>query len=334
MYLNLSTDSTRLQPFCATRWSHRVNSLKTFLLRFDQINSTLGELSTDTDNKTSSSSTTFLYSINNFNFVLPLFVAIRIFQYTASLSLYLQNDDCDLVKATEQAINIVEMLKTKRETDIFFDSVYEDAESFATTHEIDVKMPRIAQRQTQRSNVPANTPKEYFRLNVYNPTMDYLITELTDRLCKSLPRLKAQYLVPSLSDRLTPVVWSELKDTFKSLLPDITTADAEYDLWKYSIENKLISGSTLQEAAKQSEQLYPNIHTMIKVLLTMPVSTATVERSFSSLRRLKTYMRSTMTNERLTGLALLHAHKDRKVDIETVIRTFDSTGHRRIATLL
>ena len=55
--------------------------------------------------------------------------------------------------------------------------------------------------------------------------------------------------------------------------------------------------------------LYPSIDTiLIKlcVLLTMPVTSATAEMSFSVLRRLKTYVRSTMKNDRLSSLGLMH----------------------------
>jgi hypothetical protein len=44
------------------------------------------------------------------------------------------------------------------------------------------------------------------------------------------------------------------------------------------------------------------------IMLTMPVTSATAERSFSVLRRLKTYVRSTMNNDRkLSSLALMHS---------------------------
>jgi hypothetical protein len=42
------------------------------------------------------------------------------------------------------------------------------------------------------------------------------------------------------------------------------------------------------------------------VVLTMPVASATVEMPFSVLRRLKTYVRSTMKNDRLSFLGLMH----------------------------
>ena len=42
----------------------------------------------------------------------------------------------------------------------------------------------------------------------------------------------------------------------------------------------------------------------------LPATTATAERSFSSLRRLKTYLRTTMSSQRLNHLMILHVHKD------------------------
>jgi len=47
-----------------------------------------------------------------------------------------------------------------------------------------------------------------------------------------------------------------------------------------------------------------------------PVCTATSERSFSTMRHLKTYLRSSIGHERMTGLALLSIHKDRQIDRE------------------
>ena len=49
---------------------------------------------------------------------------------------------------------------------------------------------------------------------------------------------------------------------------------------------------------------------VMKIVLTMPVSTCTAERSFSCLRRLKTYLRSTMTQEILNHLAILGCPSD------------------------
>ena len=77
--------------------------------------------------------------------------------------------------------------------------------------------------------------------------------------------------------------------------------------------------------------LYPNVVTIITILLTMPVSTATPEHSFSTMRRVKTYLRSTMKTERLSALALMHAYRDMPIDVEALIREFCTKKNGRLA---
>ena len=66
--------------------------------------------------------------------------------------------------------------------------------------------------------------------------------------------------------------------------------------------------------------MFSEVMRLIKIFYIIPVTTATAERSFSALRRLKTYLRSTMSQERLNHTMLLHVHKDRtdQIDIMNV----------------
>ena len=70
---------------------------------------------------------------------------------------------------------------------------------------------------------------------------------------------------------------------------------------------------------------------LLRIFLTAPVSTATAERSFSSLRRLKTYLRTTMTQKRLNNAAILHIHKHvtDTVDLAQVAKDFCERNERR-----
>ena len=66
----------------------------------------------------------------------------------------------------------------------------------------------------------------------------------------------------------------------------------------------------------------PAVYKLLRIFGTLPVTTATAERFFSHLRRLKTYMRATMSEERLTGLALIQAHKHMNINIDNIIDAF------------
>jgi hAT family C-terminal dimerisation region len=61
--------------------------------------------------------------------------------------------------------------------------------------------------------------------------------------------------------------------------------------------------------------MFSEVNQLVRLLLTVPVSSASAERSFSALRRLKSYTRSTMSAARLNHVAILHIHKDIAADV-------------------
>ena len=127
-------------------------------------------------------------------------------------------------------------------------------------------------------------------------------------------------------------MWLDLKEELSQLLPHPSLADIELEKWQHGIQSGAVKSSNRQEAVYAAHLILPNIHTILKVLSTIPVSTALAEQSFSGLLRFKTYLRSHMTDECLSGLALLHIHHATMVDNSAVIRDHDATN-RRIALL-
>ena len=55
---------------------------------------------------------------------------------------------------------------------------------------------------------------------------------------------------------------------------------------------------------------FPTIVKLFQIAMTLVVSTAQCEKSFSTLRRIKTHLRTTMSNERLTDISLLSLERD------------------------
>ena len=81
----------------------------------------------------------------------------------------------------------------------------------------------------------------------------------------------------------------------------------------FSIQNIV---KILSELSSSQRLAISSVWTAIKLLLVMPATNATSERSFSALRRIKTYLRSTMSQERLNNLMLLHVNKDKTDALE------------------
>jgi len=80
--------------------------------------------------------------------------------------------------------------------------------------------------------------------------------------------------------------------------PDVECFDEsffELKLWKRKLNKcENLPKSGLQALIMYDEQIYPNIFLLLKILRTLPVSTTSPESMFSTLKRVKTYLRNTM----------------------------------------
>ena len=86
----------------------------------------------------------------------------------------------------------------------------------------------------------------------------------------------------------------------------------------------------IMEFAKKMD-MFPNVMVAYRILLTVPVTVASAERSFSKLKLLKSYLRTSMTQDRLNGLAILSIERTMlgSVDYEKIIHDFASRNARR-----
>lgn len=80
----------------------------------------------------------------------------------------------------------------------------------------------------------------------------------------------------------------------------------------------------LRNMVPEMRAMFPHVEALIRLLLVNPASSASAERSFSCLRRLKTYLRSTCGQRRLNNLAICHVHKDLmdEIDVNELMQEF------------
>ena len=75
----------------------------------------------------------------------------------------------------------------------------------------------------------------------------------------------------------------------------------------------------------------PNLWVALRILVTIPVSVASGERSFSKLKLIKTYLRSTMTEDRLNNLAIISIENNvvANLNLEAAIEKFADMKARK-----
>ena len=89
----------------------------------------------------------------------------------------------------------------------------------------------------------------------------------------------------------------------------------------------------LRTISPQERIIINNIITIIKIVLTTGATSATPKRSFSLERRVKIWLRSSMTQKRFNALAILYSHKDivDKLSLVAIGNGFvDNLPNRRI----
>ena len=80
------------------------------------------------------------------------------------------------------------------------------------------------------------------------------------------------------------------------------------------------------------EQLFPYLTISLRIFLTLPVTVASAERSFSKLKLIKNHLRSLLGQKKLADLAVMGIESDLtcSVNFEDIIDTFARDKARKV----
>ena len=295
-----------------TRWSEKHKALRLFRENFELLFQTLFDLSNSTESvSTRQSAHQLAHASGNGIFIATLIIA----KYSAILepvTQALQAVSMDILGATNQIHNLLNQFKQHRtNAECFFkNEIFSNIQNTAEALGIELNLPRQCGRQAHRTNIIGNTFEEYVIRSIFIPYLDSVICSLETRFSDdSWPQRHLFTLHPLHMKKCN-------RDKFKDAINCIERA--------YNIENlKEEAMSWFDFWEKNNDiprqivdllvhtEFYPSINYALLIALTLPVTSCTVERSFSNLRRVKTWIRSTMSNERLSGLCMMSVHRER-----------------------
>ena len=137
----------------------------------------------------------------------------------------------------------------------------------------------------------------------------------------------------SLDDNELRESCTKFKTSFShNNLSDVDANDffSEMKVLQMILSNVLMSPLEILELVKVAD-CYSIVSIAYRILLTMPVTIASAEISFSKLKLLKSYLRSSMSQELLNGLVILCIEKKmlENIDVDTIINDFASINTRR-----
>ncbi|KAL4153196.1 hypothetical protein QTP88_001029 [Uroleucon formosanum] len=255
-------------------------------------------------------------------FLISLQVIELVFSFGLPLCKLLQKEQIDLREAVSLAEDIINVLKNIRlNCDTEFHKLFLLAKEMSVTIDIDLSTKRISKRQVNRANPDPNlSVEEYHKVSVFIPYLDFFIQQLEERFSIHSEIFKGfQCLFSYTLTSNEEVLFRKLLEFYSPSL-DVNNSIAELKLWKIKLERiNNIPKTAIEVLHVCNANIYPNVHFILKILCTLPVSTSTPERMFSSLKRIKTYLRNGMSEKRLNGLAMLAIHNDITFSNEEVI---------------
>ena len=225
------------------------------------------------------------------------------------------------------AVNLAKCFYERQRNDQAFKSCYDKAVHTAQELQIDEPiLPRYrrAPKRLDQGSRPHQflTPMEYFRQQYYE-VCDLMIGELNDRFEQQnlLPPVLALESVLlnaanglNYKDQLKVVQQYCYKDDF-----NFSRLDSQLGILADGIKvalpsvKKVTSMRTICDAMNAQtvyKTMLSEVHKQLRLYLTVPITTATSERTFSALRHVLPYLKSTMTEKRLNNFLLLYVHKE------------------------
>lgn len=337
-------NAKQLISLCETRWADRHDSVLRFKSCFDEIIQALELISEWKDNDSSTKARLLIDSMLKTTFLIALCTLSNFLSLTVNLSRILQKKNIDKSIAQSLINDIIAVLLNKRnDAESSFKPIFEEAQEIHTKMNIPILIPRTNARQRHRPNYNTENPIDYFRISIYIPLLDDVIEDLKFRFSSELfTILDITNLIPFNILKKEDIDYETIKKNIAKYLSQFTnesneiisaTLGTEIELWKLKWTN--FSGENIPDSAIESlhlceQDIYPRIYLALKILSVLPVSVATSERSFSSLKRLKTWLRSTMAQERLVGLALMHINREIKISPDAVLDRFASLQKRHL----
>ena len=290
----------------------------------------------------------------NFEFLVCLEIATPVFQETAYASNALQLKDLDLAASYRIVDGVLQSLRELRNDEKFqeiFTKVKDRAESMA------INLPSVIPGQGRRRKMPERykysatsattedqqyqTLDDYYRVRVFYVFLDKISQELQrrfkdgDNTTRGI--LKAFHYMTVQDNWKEPVN----EEAFKSLqklcqfyeLEEVDKLQLELKIFYSSFpchpQNTAASMLNLMKV-NNTQEIFPLMLELLTIYATLPVTTATVERTFSKLKLVKTKLRSQCSEERLSDLLLLAIEKDIKINNSEVINIFKEMAHRRV----
>ncbi|GKB16589.1 zinc finger MYM-type protein 1-like protein [Tanacetum coccineum] len=336
-----------LKSLSTTHWESRVESVKAIKFRLSDIREALIQVSEkDNDSVIQSQAKSLATNkLGDFEFMVAVVIWFDILHSVNLVSKKLRSHDTLINVAMTEVQDLISFFKEFRVNG--FSNAVDVAKKIALEMDIDPLFIQkcVIHRKRQFDEAFAEedvilSAEESFKVNYFLYIVDQAIASLTTRF-EQYQEYENIFSFIFTCDKLKLYDDDRLKSCCSRLEAALKNGDLYYiNANELYVELRSLNNFLPTENMKPIDVLnflnqddcYPNAIIAYRVLLTISVTVASAERSFSKLKLIKSYLRSSMSQERLNGLTLIAIENDilESVYYEDLINSFASKNARRI----
>ena len=333
----------KLKKLCATRWASRIDAVRALKNRYADILKVLARISLTTKYaKERADATGLRKNMENYDFVVCIVVWERILTSLYRASQKLQASNTDLSVSVRLLSAAHGDLKHLRES---WDDVLLTANALSSAWGIQSEFKKKRQRCAKRFHDELSMDcrladaTQAFKVNVFYKILDVAIGQLEWRFeWHQLVAGLFSFIFPKTMLKLTDAELESNAESLRKAFPPDFGDDliSEVRSFRREFRDELTSCESVKDVLTlllSSSMLssLPELGAACVLFCTLPVTVAEAERSFSKLKLIKTYLRSTIAQERLDSLAIISIENEaaRALDLAELVDQFAAAKARK-----
>ena len=317
--INDGKHAEKLKKFCITRWSEQYKSVSSVISNIEVIMISLNSMLTNPSLVLRQSARDLMNQIRAPDALFPLLVARKMLSITNPLVKMLQSQSIDYLSALELMKNTISQLEEVKESQQEFNSIF-------------CENKLLSSKLSSYSNRFQISPDYQLTLrkDIYEPTFSRLINDFKERTGKNEKKLSKLLTFVTRPEAIDADECYDLMNTYSPLFQlENVGHSAESLMSEHALFWKCNPSVNSIHVMCELSENFTILNKVFRLLATATSSTATAERTFSALRRIKTFNRATMCEERISAIAVSSFNFQLSPTPEEIFAEFVNSSKRR-----